>query len=146
MENRAIPKGKTPNEVGCYLLLRIYRNPPIWKPEIEEWIADACYKERIDAPFYPGCREIRLKPLFNRFSTSYKLVDYDNCSKKLLHTVVQINEIKSVFIDGYTTFAIDWKPVQEYELNELVTMFPYYYKKHPPVYPRANIYDKGQCY
>ena len=59
------PAGITPSQ-GCYLLLKIYKNPPVWKPEIEELIADVYYKKNIDSPFSKQLEQIRLKPLFNK--------------------------------------------------------------------------------
>ncbi len=134
--------GKTP-KVGYYFILRIYKYPPMWNPQIEEWIADAYYKETWDSPFSNNFVQIRLKPLFNRYSTKCYNYNYDNCSEMLLNSVIIIlNVEKFVDIDHgyYTSVIIYWRPFKEYEEGELLKMFPTYYKMRALYKPKPIDY------
>ena len=115
--------------VGFYLIVKIYKGHPEWKPEIEEWIAEAYFKERADTRYYWSSRKIRLKPLFNEFSTKFEFGNYDNCSTQLLYLGVKINEIrvielKNVHGNPYRSYAIDWEEFGSYEEKQLHSILP----------------------
>ena len=138
---KKIPAGVTPKE-GCYILLKIYKNPALWKPEIEEFIADAYYKKAIDSQFNPVLEQIRLKPLFNKFSTHWSSLDYEDCAEKLLNTVVQITKVEKVEVEGlnYTTYSMEWSPVEKFEQEEMHKLFPSYYHITVPINPIISNY------
>lgn len=136
-----LPAGETPSK-GFYILLKIYKNPVRWKPEIEEWIADAYFKKTIESPYYDKIEQIRLKPLFNRLSTQWSNMDYNNCSEKLLNKVIQIKKIDVIDVVDYKTYSIEWIVVEEFEKNELIRMFPSYYPLPVAVDPLLSKFGK----
>ena len=126
---RRFPLTESKLEVGFYLIVKIYKAHPDWKPEIEEWMADAYFKKTIDAKYEWNTRKIRLKPLFNEFSVKYELANYDNCSTLLLYLGVNIIEIKlldvkDVFGNPYSTYSVNWKEFDSYEEKELHSILP----------------------
>ena len=123
------PLTETKLEEGFYLIVKIYKGHPEWKPEIEEWIADAYFKERADARYHSNTFKIRLKPLFNEFSTKFEFGNYDNCSTQLLYLGVKITEIRKLELkdfhgNPYRSYAIDWEEFGSYEEKQLHSILP----------------------
>ena len=126
---KRFPLAETKLEEGFYLIVKIYKGHPEWKPEIEEWIAEAYFKKTNDEKYKWNSRKIRLKPLFNEFSTKFELGNYDNCSTQLLFLGVKITEIRKIELkdfhgNPYRSYAIDWEEFGSYEEKQLHSILP----------------------
>ena len=126
--NKRLDFGEQVPHKGFYLILKIYKNPPIWKPEITEWFADVLWKETFDEQFVKVTEQIRLKPLFNQYSTEYTILNYNNCSEKLKDALIEIEEVRLIDIvdpkgvELYKTYAIEWKVREIFEEEDFLAL------------------------